>query len=184
MELLYLQTLSIFTLRRLRWYMETKFVELDFWALFQRVEFLKMELFYLLTLSVFTLRRLHWYIFLHIFWQLHLMLTATIVYIHIYIYIYIFFILEACCVEMTNCYQMGLFCHLQSSSYAFSDQCQWCFVSGKCLYLHREMCHWSFFNNWSQMQTCTEIEFNGHKCRHVQKPSSTNLVSMQGNRVR
>ena len=70
--------------------METEFVELDFWALFQRVEFLKMELFYLLTLFVFTLRRLHWYIFLHIFWQLHLMLTATIVYIHIHIYIYIY----------------------------------------------------------------------------------------------
>ena len=82
--------------------METEFVELDFWALFQRVEFLKMELFYLLTLSVFTLRRLHWYIFLHIFWQLHLMLTANNS-----IYAYIFFILEACCVE----------------SYAFSDQC-------------------------------------------------------------
>ena len=72
-------------------YIETKFIELCFWALFQRVEFLKMELFYLLTLSVFTLRRLHWYIFLHIFWQLHLMLTATIVYIHIYIYIYILY---------------------------------------------------------------------------------------------
>ena len=66
--------------------METEFVELDFWALFQWVEFLKMELFYLLTLSVFTLRRLRWYIFLHIFWQLHLMLIATIVYIYIYIY--------------------------------------------------------------------------------------------------
>ena len=71
-------------------YMEIEFVELCFWALFLRVECLKMELFYLLTLSVFTLRRLHWYIFLHIFWQLHLMLTATIVYIHIYIYIYIY----------------------------------------------------------------------------------------------
>ena len=52
--------------------METEFIELDFWALFQQVEFLKMELFHLLTLSVFTLRRLCWYIFLHIFWQLHL----------------------------------------------------------------------------------------------------------------
>ena len=55
---------------------------------------------YLWTLSVFTLRRLCWYIFLHIFWQLHLMVTANNS-----IYTYIFFILEACCVE----------------SYAFSD---------------------------------------------------------------